>query len=146
MASVVLQAFDQIRDHGSVRLFRSHRDGIADGHQERDFVLVDDVVDVLWFALEKPLRRGVYNLGTGKARTFLDLARATFRALGAEERIDWMDTPEDIRDRYQYFTEARMERLRDAGYERPFTSLEDGVARYVARLLEAAETAESDAS
>ena len=146
MASVVLQAFDQIRDHGSVKLFRSHRDGIADGHQERDFVLVDDVVDVLWFALEKPLRRGVYNLGTGKARTFLDLARATFRALGAEERIDWMDTPEDIRDRYQYFTEARMERLRDAGYERPFTSLEDGVARYVARLLEAAETAESDAS
>lgn len=139
MASVVLQAFDQIRARGSVKLFRSHREGIADGHQERDFVLVDDVVDVLWFALEKPLPRGIYNLGTGKARTFLDLVRATFRALGAEEQIDWVDTPEDIRERYQYFTEARMERLREAGYTKPFTSLEEGVERYVARLLHAAE-------
>lgn len=131
MASVVLHAFDQIRDGGEVTLFRSHKPGIADGEQKRDFVYVDDVVDVLAFALAKPLARGIYNLGTGTARTFLDLVRATFRATGAPERIRFVDTPEAIRERYQYFTEARMERLRAAGWTRPFTSLEDGVARYV---------------
>jgi len=136
MASVVLHAFDQIRSGGEVTLFRSHRAGIADGEQKRDFVFVDDVADVLDFALTKPLARGVYNLGTGTARTFLDLVRATFAALGAPERIRFVDTPEAIRERYQYFTEARMDRLRAAGWTRPFTSLEDGVARYVAWLRE----------
>lgn len=140
MASVVLQAFDQIRSQGRVRLFRSHKPGIADGHQSRDFVFVDDVVDVLWFALEKPLSRGVYNLGSGKARSFLDLARAVFAALGATERIEWIDTPADIRERYQYFTEADLGRLRAAGYARPFTSLEVGVQHSVARMLAAAAT------
>ncbi len=135
MASVVLQAFDQIREHGRVRLFRSHRPGIADGHQSRDFVHVGDVVDVLHFALDRPLGRGLYNLGTGRARTFLDLAKATFAALGAEPRIEFVDTPADLRERYQYFTEARMEKLRAAGYGRPFTSLEDGVREYVRLLL-----------
>lgn len=134
MASVVLHAFDQIRAGGEVTLFRSHRPGIADGEQKRDFVFVDDVVDVLDFALRTPLARGIYNLGTGTARTFLDLVRATFAALGEPERIRFVDTPEAIRERYQYFTEARMDRLRAAGWTRPFTSLEDGVARYVAWL------------
>ena len=131
MASVVLHAFDQIRSGGEVTLFRSHKPGIADGEQKRDFVYVDDVVDVLDFALRAPLARGIYNLGTGTARTFLDLVRATFRSSGAPERIRFVDTPEAIRERYQYFTEARMDRLRAAGWTRPFTSLEDGVARYV---------------
>jgi ADP-L-glycero-D-manno-heptose 6-epimerase len=120
-----------------VRLFRSHRAGIADGHQKRDFVLVDDVVAVLHFALEKPVRRGIFNLGTGRARSFLDLARAVFAALDLPERIEFVDTPADIRERYQYFTEARMERLRAEGWERPFTPLEEGVRRTVERLLRA---------
>jgi ADP-L-glycero-D-manno-heptose 6-epimerase len=134
MSSVVLQSFDQIRDRGGVRLFRSHRPGIADGHQSRDFVYVTDVVTVLHFALTHPLRRGIYNLGTGTARTFLDLARATFAAMGEPERIEFVDTPPGLRERYQYFTEARMEKLRAAGYTEPFTSLEAGVRDYVERL------------
>ncbi len=135
MSSVVLQAFDQIRQTGEATLFRSHRSGVADGHQTRDFVFVADVVEVLHFALATPLRRGIYNLGTGQGRTFLDLARATFSALGAEPRIRFVDTPAGIRERYQYFTEARMEKLRAAGYARGFTPLEAGVRQYVERLL-----------
>jgi ADP-L-glycero-D-manno-heptose 6-epimerase len=134
MASVVLHAFDQIRAGGSVRLFRSHKPGVADGEQQRDFVSVADVVAVLHFALERPLARGIYNLGTGRARTFLDLVRATFAALQLPPRIEFIDTPEELRARYQYFTEARMEKLRAAGYTAPFASLEDGVAHYVRRL------------
>lgn len=135
-ASVALHAYDQIRAKGTVRLFRSHRAGIADGHQKRDFVSVNDAVDVLWFALTKPLAAGIYNVGTGAARTFLDLARAVFAAAGAPERIEWIDTPPALRERYQYFTEARMDRLRAAGYAKPFTPLEQGVEEYV-RLLSA---------
>jgi ADP-L-glycero-D-manno-heptose 6-epimerase len=134
MASVALHAFDQIRASDRVRLFRSHRPDVADGAQKRDFVAVDDVLAVLHFALEKPLARGLYNLGTGRARTFLDLARASFAALGREPRIDFIDTPEDLRPRYQYFTEARLQKLRAAGYTQPFTELEAGVARYVKQL------------
>jgi ADP-L-glycero-D-manno-heptose 6-epimerase len=135
MSSVVLQSFDQILRSGEVTLFRSHRPGIEDGHQKRDFVYVRDVVEVLHFALEKPLTRGIYNLGTGRARTFLDLVHATFAALGAPPRVRFVDTPAEIRDRYQYFTEARMEKLRAAGYDVAFTSLEEGVRRYVQLLL-----------
>lgn len=137
MASVALHAFDQIRAGGSVRLFKSHRPDFADGHQVRDFVFVDDVVDVLHVALDGTLPRGIFNLGTGQARTFLDLARAVFAALQVPERIEFIDMPADLRERYQYFTEARMERLRAAGYRRPFTSLEDACRQYVARLLAA---------
>lgn len=139
MASVVLHAFDQIRATGRVRLFRSHRGGIADGEQKRDFVAVEDVVAALHFALAKPLARGLYNLGTGRARTFLDLAHATFAALGRAPAIDFVDTPAELRARYQYFTEARMEKLRAAGWSHPATPLEAGVARSVARLLATAE-------
>jgi ADP-L-glycero-D-manno-heptose 6-epimerase len=135
MASVVLQAFDQIRTTGRVRLFRSHKPGVPDGHQSRDFIFVGDVVDALWFAIEKPIARGVFNLGTGNARTFLDLVRAVFAALGVPERIEWIDTPADLRERYQYFTQADVSRLRAEGFDRPFTSLEVGVRATVAALL-----------
>ncbi|MEZ5987762.1 MAG: ADP-glyceromanno-heptose 6-epimerase [Planctomycetota bacterium] len=138
MASVVLKAFDQIRARGRVRLFRSHHPDYADGEQTRDFVSVEDVVEVVLFALDKPIRRGVFNLGTGKGRTFKDLVLATFAALDVPPDIEWVDTPEDIRDQYQYFTQADMARLRGEGYDAPFLELEDGVARYVARLREAA--------
>lgn len=134
MASVVLQAFDQIERMGKIKLFRSHRTDYADGEQKRDFVAVEDVVDVLRFAVQKPIRRGIFNLGAGQARSFLDLARAVFKELGLPEKIDFIDTPAEIRDKYQYFTQAQMEKLRKAGYEKPFLSLEEGVSRYIKRL------------
>jgi ADP-L-glycero-D-manno-heptose 6-epimerase len=134
MASVVLHAYDQLQAGGPIRLFRSHRPEIADGHQARDFIDVRDVIDVLWFALHRPVARGIYNLGTGQARTYLDLARAVCQSLGVEERIEFVDTPAAIRDKYQYFTEARMSRLRALGYSTPFTALESGVADYVSTL------------
>lgn len=134
MASVVLQAYDQILAQGVVRLFQSHNTDYPDGGQLRDFVYVGDVLQVLLHALDAPIRSGIYNLGSGRARTFEDLARATFAALGRPVRIEYFPTPEDIRERYQYFTEARMEKLRAAGYAQPFTSLEDGVVQYVERL------------
>lgn len=135
MASVILHTFKQVTEKGSMSLFKSHREGIADGHQKRDFVLVDDVVHVLHFALAKPLARGIYNLGSGQARTFLDLTKAVFREMGRPEDIRFIDTPLEIRDKYQYFTEARMEKLKAAGFTRPFTSLEEGVKLYVERLI-----------
>lgn len=140
MSSVVIQAFDQIRATGRVRLFKSHRAGIADGHQARDFVFVDDVVDVLLALVNRPLPRGIFNLGSGKARTFLDLARAVFVATGKPEQIEFIDTPPDLRKTYQYFTEAPMGRLRLAGYALTPTTLETGVQRYV-RALQAAARA-----
>lgn len=135
MASVVLHAFDQIRTTGRVRLFKSHRPDIPHGHQKRDFIYVDDVVNGLHFAQEKPIRRGIFNLGTGQARTFLDLVRCVFHELGRPEAITFIDTPVEIRERYQYFTEARMERFRKEGYLAPFTSLEQGIRLYVKDLL-----------
>ena len=134
MASVILHAYKQLKSDGVIKLFRSHREGIADGHQARDFVDVHDVISVLRFALDKPVKRGIYNLGTGKARTFLDLAKAVCRAAGHDEAISFIDTPPSIRDQYQYFTEARMERLRSLGYDKAFRSLETGVTEYVKRL------------
>jgi ADP-L-glycero-D-manno-heptose 6-epimerase len=140
MSSVVIQAFDQIRDTGRVRLFRSHRPGIADGHQARDFVFVDDVVNVLMALVDRPLPRGIFNVGSGRARTFLDLARAVFAALDQPEAIDFIDTPEDLRRSYQYFTEAPMARLRSAGYALQATPLEDGVRACVNDLRAAARS------
>lgn len=135
MASVILHAFDQIQKTGRVTLFKSHREGIPDGHQKRDFVSVEDTVEILHFALKRPISRGIYNLGTGQARTFLDLANAVFRSLNKPPQIDFVDTPEDLRPRYQYFTEAKMKRLRDQGYVLPFASLENGVSLYIRTLL-----------
>jgi ADP-L-glycero-D-manno-heptose 6-epimerase len=133
-ASVVLHGYDQIKAKGEIRLFRSHRDGVANGHQSRDFVDVSDTVEAMWFALKKPIAGGIYNAGTGKARTFLDLAKAVFASLGVEERIAFVDTPPGIRDRYQYFTEAKMDRLRRQGFAKKPVVLEDGVDWYVRRL------------
>jgi ADP-L-glycero-D-manno-heptose 6-epimerase len=118
-----------------LKLFKSHKPGIADGEQKRDFVYVEDVVDVLLFAMRGNLKSGIYNLGSGKARSFLDLAKATFHALGKAENIEYIDTPVEIRDRYQYFTEADMTKIRNAGYTRPFTTLEEGVNKTVSALL-----------
>lgn len=135
MASVIFHAFNQIGASGGMKLFRSHKPEYKDGEQLRDFIYVKDVVEVIWFLYAQHPASGIYNLGTGKARSFLDLARSTFRAMGKEEQISFVDTPADIRDKYQYFTEANMNKLLAAGYSRPFTSLEDGVTDYVQHYL-----------
>lgn len=135
MASVVLHAYHQIGDSGAVKLFRSHREGIEDGHQSRDFVYVRDVCDMLmWLWRERPAS-GLYNVGTGVARTFADLAGAVFSALGVPERVEYVDTPVEIRDAYQYYTQADMGKLRQAGYRSPPTTLEEGVEEYVREFL-----------
>lgn len=135
MASVVYHAFDQITRSGALRLFRSHHPDYRDGEQLRDFIYVKDVVDVCLFLMENRGNNGIYNLGTGTARTFLSLACATFAAMGRAEDIRFIDTPSDIRDKYQYFTEANMAKLRGIGYHRPFHSLEEGVNDYVTEYL-----------
>ncbi len=135
MASVILHAFEQIKATGKMKLFRSHNPNYKDGGQLRDFVYVKDVVDVIYFLMHHRKDSGIYNLGTGKARAFLDLARNTFKAMGVQENIEFIDTPIDIRDKYQYFTEANMAKLRSIGYDKPFTSLEDGVGDYVKNYL-----------
>jgi ADP-L-glycero-D-manno-heptose 6-epimerase len=135
MKSVVAQMAPRIREGKPVTLFRSHRADVPDGGQKRDFVHVDDVVDMLLFLYDNPRVSGLFNMGSGKARSFLDLAQAVFAAMEREPRIEWVDTPEAIRAKYQYFTEARLDRLREAGYEKPTTPLEEGVARYVREHL-----------
>ncbi|MFN8301507.1 MAG: ADP-glyceromanno-heptose 6-epimerase [Saprospiraceae bacterium] len=135
MASVIFHTARQIKATGSMKLFRSHRPDYRDGEQSRDFIYVKDVVDVLLFFLEKRPPSAIFNLGTGKARTFLDLAKGTFHALGLEPNISFIDTPADIRDTYQYFTEANMDKLRAAGYLEPFYGLEEGIEDYVQRYL-----------
>ena len=135
MASVVFHAFNQIRQSGMMKLFRSHKPGIQDGGQMRDFIYVKDVVDVLYFMFRNQSFQGIYNLGTGRARTFLDLTRATFAAMELEPVIEFIDTPLDIRDKYQYFTEANMEKLRQAGYKKEFTTIENGVNEYIRGYL-----------
>lgn len=135
MASVIFHAFRQINEKGSMVLFRSHRPDFADGKQLRDFVYVKDVAQVILFLMNNKPESGLYNLGTGKARAFLDLAHATFAALNRNPQIQFVDTPSDIRDKYQYFTEADMSKLRSAGYKQPFTSLEEGIEDYVRNYL-----------
>lgn len=135
MASVILHAFKQIQETDKVKLFRSHNPDFKDGEQLRDFIYVKDIVDVILFLMNNKPTSGLYNLGTGKARTFVDLVTATFNALEKEVDIDFIDTPEDIRDKYQYFTEAEMAKLRKAGFDQEFTSLEDGVGDYVRNFL-----------
>ncbi|MEX0985930.1 MAG: ADP-glyceromanno-heptose 6-epimerase [Bacteroidales bacterium] len=134
MASVVFHAYNQIRETGKMKLFRSHHPEISDGEQARDFIYVKDVADVVIHAMEHRETSGIFNLGTGRASTFLDLVRYTFAALKLEPEIEFIDTPPDIRDKYQYFTEANMQKLRAAGYDKPFTSLEEGVGEYIAKL------------
>jgi len=136
MASVVFHAFNHIRASGNVRLFRSHRPDYQDGKQLRDFIYVKDVIDVLYFMFEQRREPGIYNLGTGLARTFLDLVNSVFNAMEKEPSIEFIDTPADIRDKYQYFTEAKMDKLRLGGYLKPFRSLEDGITEYVQAYLQ----------
>ena len=136
MASVIYHTFRRVRGTGAMQLFRSHREDIADGHQQRDFIYVKDLCRVMhWLMDNRPEPYGLYNLGTGRARTFLDLATATFRAMGHEPDISYVDTPADIRDKYQYFTEADMSKLREAGYTAHFQTLESGIADYVNNYL-----------
>ncbi len=135
MASVIFHAFRQINETGKVKLFRSHRPDFKDGEQLRDFVYVKDLVEVILFLMRKKPVSGLYNLGTSKARTFLDLAKSTCSAMGLPTDIEFVDTPKDIRDKYQYFTEAKMKKLRLAGYDKAFTTLEDGIADYVKNYL-----------
>lgn len=135
MASVIFHSFNQINEKGFVKLFRSHHPKYTDGGQLRDFVYVKDLVDVLFFTYQNKMKSGIYNLGSGKARTFLDLANATFKALNKQPEIEFIDTPIDIRDNYQYFTEANMGKLLAQGYRKPFTSLEEGVKDYVQHYL-----------
>jgi ADP-L-glycero-D-manno-heptose 6-epimerase len=135
MRSVVHQMFPRAVAGETVRLFRSHNPDYEDGGQKRDFVYVRDCVEVVDWLVKNETVNGLYNLGTGKARTFADLARAVFAAVDREPRIEYIDTPEEIRDRYQYFTQADMTKLREAGYDAPFTELEDGVADYVRNFL-----------
>lgn len=131
MASVIYHTYQNIKSYGKMQLFKSHKNGIADGHQKRDFIYVKDVIKVLHYFLESTPPNGIYNLGTGKARTFLDLACLTFKSMDLEPNIDFVDTPEDIREKYQYFTEANINKLRSSGYTHDFVSLEDGIEEYV---------------
>lgn len=135
MASVIFHAFNQITKSGEMKLFRSHRSDYKDGEQKRDFVYVKDCVNVCYFLLHHRRDSGIYNLGTGKARTFLDLAQNIFFALDKKPEIKFIDTPEDIRDNYQYFTEANMNKLRSISYDEPFYTLEQGVFDYVTNYL-----------
>jgi len=135
MKSVVAQIWPKVAAGETVTLFRSHNPNYVDGGQMRDFVFVEDVVDIIAWLLETPHVSGVFNAGSGQARSFLDLANATFAAAGKTPAIDYVDTPVSIRDRYQYFTEARMERIRAAGYPGQSTPLEEGVRRYVQDFL-----------
>ena len=135
MASVIWHAYKQIEKTGRMKLFRSHNPEFKDGEQMRDFVYVLDVVDVCYWLMHHRKNSGIYNLGSGKARTFVDLVRAVFKAVGKAEAIEFIDTPADIRDTYQYFTEAAMEKLKSIGYEKPFHTLEQGTADYVTNYL-----------
>lgn len=135
MASVVYHAYNQIAEKGHMQLFRSHRPDFKDGEQLRDFVYVKDIVNVcLWLMTHRKVS-GLFNLGSGKARTFLDLSRQVFKSLNKAADIRFVDTPADIRDKYQYFTEARMEKLIAAGYDGIWHSLEDGISDYVRHYL-----------
>jgi len=135
MASVVFHAFHQIKHTGKMKLFRSHHPDFRDGEQKRDFIYVKDIASVILFLMQHRKNSGLYNVGTGQARTFLDLARATFQSMGIPENIEFIDTPADIRDKYQYFTQANMNKLRSIGYTQPFTPLEEGIREYVCQYL-----------
>jgi ADP-L-glycero-D-manno-heptose 6-epimerase len=141
MASVIFHSYNQIRERGFVKLFKSHKTEFKDGEQLRDFIYVKDVLNICFWFLEcwqkdhTTFISGIYNVGTGKARSFDDLVKATFSGLDKAPRIEYIDMPEDIRDTYQYFTEATMDKIHAAGYSKPFYSLEEGVDDYVRNYL-----------
>jgi ADP-L-glycero-D-manno-heptose 6-epimerase len=135
MASVIYHAFHQIKSTGKLNLFKSHRPDYQDGGQKRDFIYVKDVLQMVWDVYAKKPASGLYNVGTGKARTFEDLGKATFKSLGLNTNIEYIDMPEDLREKYQYFTEADMSKWKSAGLPLPATSLDDGVKDYVQQYL-----------
>jgi ADP-L-glycero-D-manno-heptose 6-epimerase len=135
MASVIMHAFKQIKASGKMKLFQSHRADFKNGAQSRDFVSVKDLISICIFFYENQKFSGLYNVGTGKARTFNDLVQAVFKAMKVREDIEYIPTPEDIREAYQYFTEAKMDKLRKVGYRKAFMSLEEGVEDYIKNLL-----------
>ena len=135
MASVIMHAFNQIKTTGKMKLFRSHNPDFKDGEQMRDFIYVKDLIDVCIFLMHHRKNSGIYNLGSGEARTFKDLVTNTFLAMDKTPDISFIDTPADIRDKYQYFTEANMNKLRAIGYDKPFHTLEEGVEDYVKNYL-----------
>ena len=135
MASVVFHGYNQIKDEGKIKLFKSHRPDYKDGEQKRDFVYVKDVIKVLFWFLEHRPENSIYNLGTGTARSFIDLAKSIFSAMNINENIEFIDMPKDIRDKYQYFTEANMTKLHNIGYNYSFYSLENGISDYVKKYL-----------
>ena len=135
MASVILHAFQQIKEKGSLKLFRSHHPDYSDGGQMRDFIYVKDVIAVTYWLMHQLPASGIYNLGTGKATTFLQLAEAIFSSMNVETKIKFIDTPLDIREKYQYFTEADMTKLKEAGYTKNFYSIEEGVSGYLKGYL-----------
>jgi len=139
MMSLVAKRFDEAKAGGPVRLFKSHRAGVADGEQKRDFIYIDDAVAVMRWVLDTPTVSGIFNVGTGAARSFRDLIVAMFAALGRAPNIEYVDMPPAIRDQYQYFTQARVENLRRAGYNGGFTSLEEAVSKYVNSFLNQAD-------
>jgi ADP-L-glycero-D-manno-heptose 6-epimerase len=139
MMSVLTKRFDEIRSGAKLQLFKSHREGIADGDQRRDFIYVDDAVRVMMWLLATPSVSGMFNVGTGKARSFRDLMLASYAALGKRPNIEYIDMPESIRGSYQYFTEAKVDRLHGAGYNGGFTALEDAVGLYVKGFLDTAD-------
>jgi ADP-L-glycero-D-manno-heptose 6-epimerase len=135
MASVVFHAFNQVNSTNKIKLFRSHNPNFKDGEQLRDFIYIKDLLEVCIFFMHHRQNSGIYNLGSGTARTFLDLGKNVFKALQREENIEFIDTPIDIRDKYQYFTQANMNKLLSIGYTKGFRSLEDGVQDYVNNFL-----------
>ncbi len=139
MASVLSKVFDGARAGEPVRLFKSHRDGIADGEQRRDFISIDDAVAVLRWFMDGTTANGIFNVGTGKAESFRDMIVAMFKALGRAPNIEYVDMPENIRGQYQYFTQSSIENLRRAGYDAAFTPLDTAVDRYVNGYLARAE-------
>ncbi|MGB1247488.1 MAG: ADP-glyceromanno-heptose 6-epimerase [Chitinophagales bacterium] len=135
MASVIFHAYNQISETGGMKLFQSHNKNYANGEQKRDFIYVKDIVNVCFFLYKNKVENGIYNLGTGTARTFNDLVRAVFTAMQIDENISYIPMPLDIRDKYQYYTEAKMNKLINQGYKTPFYSLEDGVKDYIENYL-----------
>ncbi len=137
MASVIFHTYNSVKQNGKMKLFRSHNSAYKDGEQLRDFIYVKDVCDVCFHFMLSRKHSGIYNLGTGKARTFLALVQQVFKSMNLPEDIEFIDTPEDIRDKYQYFTQAEMQKLQAAGYTKNFTSLEEGIDDYVKYFLAA---------
>ncbi len=135
MASVIFHAYRQISDSGKMKLFRSHRDDIEDGHQSRDFIYIKDILNICLFCMRLRPENGIYNAGTGEARTFLDLVNATYDAMELQPDIEFIDTPKDIRGTYQYYTEATMDKLYGQGFDQKFHSLESGIKEYVQDYL-----------